>query len=801
MKRRITRFLIVPLLFVFILSNVSEAAEGQAFTGIEIAFDSVEYLSYDNDMADYRQIRELYTAGVATFFVGTASELAAIADLVREGNDFAGKTVILTSDIDLEGAGLEENRIEENDTYFLQYSGTVTNAWKGIGTKENPFRGNFDGAGHRIKRMIAIDLGDETHAYAGLFGSIEGGNISNIGIDSDSCTVAYASGFANGGGIVGYSTNSRISSSYNSGVVIASSENNSKGGGIVGYCFVDTYIENCYNTGKILSSFKTTSTASYGGGIAGDSLGIIENCYNTGEIQTASSSTFLSNSYGGGIVGHNYGFEQGDIQNSYNTGAVSAALTQKATYGGAYGGGIAGYNQEVIGHCYNTGEVLSMHIPKLQTATSVYGGGVAGNNSKLVYSSYNTESITSIFSSPLNPPSYGGGIIGLQQTGEAECVDCYYDERGTITADAVDENGKISGLRDSLEGSNYQRAQVPDGLGNVTEKNVFNGAESSWYYAPLEAGAGIHPELKLVYKKENLSLGYEDGKARADLGESSFLPEIEMGSLSYQWFVGNEMMGDAENDTYTLTEKELNQLICVAVEADNYVGRMYSKREWVRQIEWMENGGEEDAVLGKTFFLEGNFITPPTEPIREGYVFGGWYQEPGSENEWNFEEDVATQNTKLYAKWKPLYDVTIQKGIGKGNVSVDKNQALEGEIIVVSPQPEEGYRLVADSVRANDVVIPLVDGQYQFTMPGQAVEVAASFEAIPKNPEIPSNENKESEKEMKPVSKPVDKPVNKPLKVPTAVKTGQSQRIIVYFLLMVLAGGAIATCFYYKKKY
>lgn len=53
----------------------------------------------------------------------------------------------------------------------------------------------------------------------------------------------------------------------------------------------------------------------------------------------------------------------------------------------------------------------------------------------------------------------------------------------------------------------------------------------------------------------------------------------------------------------------------------------------------------------------------PYEPIRDGYVFGGWYKESECINAWNFETDTLPQaqygeqereiyqETKLYAKW------------------------------------------------------------------------------------------------------------------------------------------------------
>ena len=41
----------------------------------------------------------------------------------------------------------------------------------------------------------------------------------------------------------------------------------------------------------------------------------------------------------------------------------------------------------------------------------------------------------------------------------------------------------------------------------------------------------------------------------------------------------------------------------------------------------------------------------PIDPQTDGYLFGGWFKEPGCVNEWNFENDTVTANVTLYAKW------------------------------------------------------------------------------------------------------------------------------------------------------
>ena len=53
----------------------------------------------------------------------------------------------------------------------------------------------------------------------------------------------------------------------------------------------------------------------------------------------------------------------------------------------------------------------------------------------------------------------------------------------------------------------------------------------------------------------------------------------------------------------------------------------------------------------------------PYEPLRDGYIFDGWYKESACVNAWDFETDTLPQalyneeeqeiyqETKLYAKW------------------------------------------------------------------------------------------------------------------------------------------------------
>ena len=102
------------------------------------------------------ELEKVLTTGIKEIPIGTASALKWIADLVNNGtNYFAGKTIVLDKDIDL-------NNQE----------------WTPIGSaaKDHGFMGNFDGNGKTIKnlKITSITPDADNYAYAALFGVTEG---------------------------------------------------------------------------------------------------------------------------------------------------------------------------------------------------------------------------------------------------------------------------------------------------------------------------------------------------------------------------------------------------------------------------------------------------------------------------------------------------------------------------------------------------------------------------------------------------------------------------------------------------
>jgi len=181
-----------------------------------------------------------YDATKNEFTLDTAEDLAGLAQLVNAGNTFAGKTVKLNADIDL------------NDVL-----------WTPIGTKSaegekafsRTFAGSFDGQGHTISNLRVVGGN-----ALGLFGRTgTGTHIEDLNIDG-----AYISGTDYVGAIAGYaylSANCIKNCTVTGATIIATPylmengkyDGGAKAGAIVGYALNGSIIDNTVKESTVVA--------------------------------------------------------------------------------------------------------------------------------------------------------------------------------------------------------------------------------------------------------------------------------------------------------------------------------------------------------------------------------------------------------------------------------------------------------------------------------------------------------------------------------------------------------------------
>ena len=248
----------------------------------------VEVRMYTDDLGipDRTELVEFSLQGPA-YSGGSGTEadpyiLSSAADLLllaASSADYVGY-FILSCDIDMTGQAFTRAVIAPNSASGTTYSGT-------------PFSGVIDGNGHVI-RNVAISTTGSNESFLGLFGKLDGAEISNLGVEN--ITITDSSNTSRYiGGLCGQNSGAMISSCYVDGITI-------QGGSYMGgFCGLNSY------------------------------SGAISDCYSTGSLN--------GSAYAGGFCGYNY--QSGSVENSYAVCTITSAGTKGGFCAGADATGTA----------------------------------------------------------------------------------------------------------------------------------------------------------------------------------------------------------------------------------------------------------------------------------------------------------------------------------------------------------------------------------------------------------------------------------------------------------------------------
>lgn len=360
------------------------------------------------------------------YTINTAAELKWVADEVNSGRKFVGKTVLLNTDIDMQGF-----------------------TWAPIGTQDNPFRGNFDGQNHVISNLV-LDAGQ--YENAGLFGYVNAVkstesyfkdvtflNVKATGVNTggvlagtiytnnnSSVTISNISsdGIFTGytmGGIIGYIGNSgrnaavtirdchAVMNMTGAGQKNAFDTGGGRMGGIAGIISSGSGGENsgkCKCENKVLiknCTFSGTMNAKgrycAGGGMVcritsgrGKGKVVIEGCTASGSNNSGSSVS------SGGILGNGAGTDNSEVM-------IKSCVNKMSVNGGYYAGGIVGKAGAdiTIQECCNEGYAVS-------NETGGNFGGICGE----LGAGARIEDSVNIGRIGRTNFGYSGGICGMQ---------------------------------------------------------------------------------------------------------------------------------------------------------------------------------------------------------------------------------------------------------------------------------------------------------------------------------------------------------------------------------------------------
>lgn len=110
-------------------------------------------------------------------------------------------------------------------------------------------------------------------------------------------------------------------------------------------------------------------------------------------------------------------------------------------------------------------------------------------------------------------------------------------------------------------------------------------------------------------------------------------------------------------------------------------------------ITFQSNGGSVVSPISN--ITSGSNVIEPSNPIKTGFIFAGWFTDELLLNPWNFESDLVTLDLTLYAKWIEIipiltFTVTFQSN---GGTTVSDYLDVEQNALIVEPTSptKEGY--------------------------------------------------------------------------------------------------------------
>lgn len=570
------------------------------------------------------------------YTIRTAEELANFAQLVNDGNDFAGGVVTLARDIDLSAVCHPAD----------EEKGIAEASWTPIGTFLNgdgaAFSGKFDGNKKTVNHLF---IHSDGIICVGLFEVVSGGMVENLSV-SGAITVQGASYL---GGIVALlmggtitNCNSEVSIELNKSPTTAQVA----AGGVVGEIVGDndvgeSTVSYCSNSGDIVATAPVSTCIGGVVGALGDysdpdqaamSKCKIENCKNSGTIAV---SACKDDTWAGGIVGIGTG---GSLRNCCNRGKIALNVDEslKSSYASfvrlAFAGGIVGssgyyertrFGTITVDNCQNKGEVAA--------ADATFSGGIVGYSGNTVRNCGNEGTVQG--------NTLTGGIVGLSD-GNGTVNNCY--NWGDVIGQKIFDG-------ESLEGTFCI---------TLTVDNDFNVSYGNNSYSICKVNGASEVEMTYVNgAADPQSMTYEEDSHAYKVGEDTLVKTLNenRGSDDLKWFV---------NIPEGIT-KPIFVKLWDGTDHPYYVPDGTEKEVHVTYDSNDGNGGRT-VTVAVTLNEDGTVKTPGSHTILTVEA-AGIEKDNNEFKDWNTAADGSgtpydpndvisvSEDMTLYAQWQPLW--------------------------------------------------------------------------------------------------------------------------------------------------
>ena len=657
-----------------------------------------------------------YNAAETTFILTTAEQIAGLATLVNNGNDFAGISVSLDDDIDLDGR--QWTPIGTGDAFNGIFDGsghTVSNLAVGTSASPGALLGGLFGTADTYARIRNLSVegsvytaGSGNHAalLAGVcMGDIENCHVSGI-VKSDSnaggltamatgsiitCSSdATVTGGSDTGGLVGYyypTSGGDIFSNCSATGDVAMTSNIYSCGGLIGIYYSRVDITDSYATGDVTTEGETTCAGGFLGSYSAWTPGlVISGCWATGSVvggENCCAGGFAglseqndyygcfatgdvsagSNSYSGGFVGYN----MSSVQSCFATGDVTGK-------GDSYIGGMAGYNRRYIGICYATGSVSGGNTTGNAVGGLVGCNEIMGSTDNAVYSCYARGAVSCTGAGTMI-----GGLIGYYDSGTVDTS--YFDTRATGQTSAIGLGSA------SVTGLDTAQMTGTDASGNMTDLDFTDdyttkANDSKWYYPQLKVFAESSDSAVRAASLASVTMTPFEVSFDVDGGsavDSEYGYYTAVSEPTAPTWTGHSFGGWYTGDSFA-TAYDFSTLVT----ADKTLFAKWTPNTYT--VAYDANGGTGTTVSGSHTYDTEKALTA-NGFTRENYTFAGWATSPTGAAVYSNGQNVLNltavngATVTLYAKWTAQPRLTSSDADGK---------IFVGGRIVLTPNMEGG---------------------------------------------------------------------------------------------------------------
>lgn len=378
---------------------------------------------------------------------------------------------------------------------------SAVKGWTGIGTKERPFSGKFDGMNHSVDKI--------SKGTAGLFNICNGATISNVVLGNDVKVYwdakningeAFLGGIAN----VAYATtffNCKMAGLVQFGGTTADDEI-AYIGGICGFADAQTRIEKCKMSGNVAISSPAADLPCYAGGVAGQCLGTLTACETTG---TMAFSSALKTALLGGIQAKLV--EEAVSDNNSFMGTITVGGNASSLcVGGLYGSVACDRSFDAASDASVTLGSIALESYMSNASTRIYIGGFIGkaeSGTTLLFKGYSPQTNLSFDQTASRSSAYilmGGMLGGCDPDAKSESIQFEnIANMGEITTaylststTSMPLHAFFGGVAGFVNGkSSFTGCSNVSEIGRVTTTSALNCANSKNYMVVCGGIAGV----------------------------------------------------------------------------------------------------------------------------------------------------------------------------------------------------------------------------------------------------------------------------------------------------------------------